>query len=168
MLTNRSRILLLPSLIFGMFVFNSCEKETITYTPTLPFSIPDKSFSADVDGSEFVDTVLWGVEEAGNISITASMDGDFPKIILVVPNTIQVGSYQMGGSTSTQKAFLKFGTAANEQFSSELITSNLIITEHNTEANYIVGTFDFIAIPSSGNTSTLEFDVTNGTFTVSY
>jgi hypothetical protein len=169
MFTPKLFVTFFSTLILGLLTLNSCEKE-VTLGPTPPFSIPDKEFFAVVDGFEFADTVLWGVENVANstILIRAELDGGYPRIELVVPNDILPGTYELGGSQSMYQGHFKLGTLANQQFSSVVATGNLIITKHDMDADYIVGTFDFLALPSTGNTTTFDFSISNGSFTVSY
>lgn len=167
---NRSLLFLIPFLVTGMFAFNSCEKEVVSINATQPVEIPEKVFFANVDGAEFVDTVLWAAENSANgtITITASVDGDYPKMILVLPSDISSGTYNLGGLQSTHQAILKFGILPTEQFEALTGFGTLSISTHNMENDYLRGTFTFTAVASPGNTSTIEFDVSDGDFTVSY
>lgn len=168
MFINRSIFFLFPVLLSAVFAFNSCEKVD-TFAHTQPYDIPEKSFFANVDGIEFVDTILWGSENGGNeLTITATVDGDYPQMIFKIPADITPGTYDLGGLLSTHKAILKFGILPNEQFSALTGSGTLIITKHDTEADYLIGSFDYIAVASAGNTSLAEFDVTDGEFTISY
>lgn len=165
---NRSLLLLVPILISGMFAFNSCEKKVISLDPELPDLIPEKLFEAYIDGVQFIDTILWGAESTANstLTITATADGDYPKIILILPSDITPGNYTFGGTQGTSQALLKFGPLPADQFKAD--SGNLWVTRHNTDVDFTRGAFEFFASASAGNTSTALFEVTNGQFIVSY
>ncbi len=168
MYMKRSLLLLIPLLVSGMFAFNSCEKEVISYSPDLPDLIPEKSFFATVDGVEFVDTIFWAIKSSINntIAIKAIVDGDFPIMTFSLPADIAPGSYELGGLTSANKTVLSFGILPDEQFEASAGTLN--ISTHDTDANFMRATFSFTAVASLGNTSLVEFDVADGEFVVSY
>ncbi|MCJ8288647.1 MAG: hypothetical protein HRT58_01345 [Crocinitomicaceae bacterium] len=165
---NRSLLLLVSILVSGLFAFNSCEKKVISLDPELPDLIPEKLFEAFIDGVQFIDTILWGAESTANstLTITATADGAYPKIILILPSDIVPGNYTFGGTQSTSRAILKFGPLPADQFEAD--SGKLWITRHNTDVDFTRGSFEFLAKASAGNTSTLEFDVTDGQFIVSY
>jgi hypothetical protein len=157
-----------------MFAFNSCKKKIVSVDPIPPNNIPEKVFFANVDGIEFVDTILWAAENEGQttLSITATVDGGYPKIIFNLPVDLAVGSYNLGGSQSSNQALLQFGTLPIEQFEAVsgigIITGTLVVTKHDLELDYIEATFSYTAGASPGNTSTFDFDVSDGDFTISY
>lgn len=174
MFINRSTIVVLPLLVLGLLALNSCEKKLVYEDPIPPEVIPVKEFSAFIDGTEFVDTVLWAAENEGQttLTITATVDGGYPKMIFNLPVDLAVGSYNLGGAQSSNQALLKFGTLPNEQFEAisgmGIVTGTLVVTKHDLDLDYMEATFSYTAGPSAGNTSTFEFDVSNGEFTISY
>ncbi|NVK63952.1 MAG: hypothetical protein HWE22_05165 [Flavobacteriales bacterium] len=170
MIINRSLPILFSALVCGFFLLSSCDKE-VQVAPTPAKEIPPKSFFASVDGTPFLDTVLWAVnDEASNkLTITAYADGGYPKITLNLPADIAVGSFELGGVQSSHSATVEVGAGPNTLFVSDATNglSNIIITEHNQDDDYIIGTFEFYAIPSWSPTLP-GFLVSSGEFTVNY
>jgi hypothetical protein len=161
-------------LALGVFALSSCEKKIVFEDPIPPENIPLKEFSAFIDGVEFVDTVLWAVEDEGQttLTITATADGGYPKMIFNLPVDLAVGSHNLGGAASSNQALLKFGTLPVEQFEAisgmGIVTGTLVVTKHDLELDVMEATFSYTAGPSAGNTSTVEFDVADGEFVISY
>lgn len=171
MIVNRSLpIVLFSSLITGLLLLSSCDKE-IQVAPTPAKELPAKSFFAAVDGTPFVDTVLWAVadEAANTLQISAYADGGYPKVTINLPADIGVGSFELGGTQGSHSAVVQVGPGPNTTFVSDATNglSNIIITEHNQDDDYIIGTFEFYAIPS-WNATLPGFLVTSGEFTVNY
>ncbi|WP_298419559.1 DUF6252 family protein [uncultured Kordia sp.] len=126
---------------------------------------PSNSFFAKVDGVEFVEDAVNGVEVLGafnTIGITA-IKNSFETIGLTVPNDITPGEYTFGDPGDGTPVG-QYNVSQTETFIAE---GTLIITVHNTESNRIEGTFSFTARPFLGDPNP-TYDITEGTFGVSY
>jgi len=156
--------------VCGLILVSSCDK-TNQIAPTPPKEIPTKSFYAEVDGVPFVDTVFWGeMDEGANVlQISAYADGGYPFVQLNLPGDISVGSFDLGGTGSAQSATVSIGSGPNTLFVSDASNglSTITINEHNTDDDYIIGTFEFYALPS-WDPSLSGFLVTSGEFTLNY
>ena len=170
MFTQHSLLRVFSIFTLGLFLLTSCEKE-VQVAPTPLKDVPTKSFFASVDGIPFVDTVLWSIadEAANTLEINAYADGGYPKISIKLPADITAGSYELGSTQTPHSATVEAGSGPNTLFVSDATNglSNIIITEHNTDDDYIIGTFEFYALPS-WDPSLPGFLVTSGEFTVNY
>lgn len=58
------------------------------------------------------------------------------------------------------------GSTANDIYGAN--PGTIIITSNDPDKDVIKGTFSFTATPSFGNTSTAEYEITTGSFTLNY
>lgn len=152
-------------------IFTSCKKEEVEPTPT-PTPVvtpnPSNSFFAKIDGVEFQETLYTALEYTQNstIAIVASENASFPSIGLNIPSDISSGTYNLSGILGTYKGLYNLGNGQDDQFSAS--SGTLTITSHDTNADFIQGTFSFTASPNLGNSSTNSFNITEGAFAISY
>lgn len=151
------------------FAFTSCEDEPLTgnfldETGVDGSDSGASSFFANVNGVEFIDTVITtstidnGTVEY--ISITAVNDMN-EVIEMSIPVAHIVGSYSFTQSlmvTSVSGSYLVGGDTLTS------LPGTLFITEKT--ASSITGVFSFTASPTTGIGTT--YDVTDGTFSVVY
>ncbi len=166
----------------GTFNFTAYREETLGNVETLEFTNgsftnipysgdlgdinnPDNSFFAKVDGVEFVEDTVNGIEVLGafnTIGITA-VKNSFETIGITVPNDITPGEYTFGlpgdGSPVGQ-----YNVSQTDAFIGD---GTLIITVHDTENNRIEGTFSYTATSFLGNPEPI-YEITEGTFGISY
>lgn len=158
----------------GIILLSACNaEEPEPTTPTAPpTSNPNpfvNSFTATVDGNEFVETLLVGTESPGanSILITASQS-TFPSIGIAFSNTITPGTYTYQGSFGSRRGIYNISNNADGQYSANSGTGSLEIISHNLTTNEIVGNFSFIASPNMGNTNTNSYNITSGSFSIKY
>lgn len=156
----------------------SCQEEVITpNNPTTPptnsggtgsTNNPTSSFYAEVDGVEFMETLLSASENpsANSITIVASENASFPSIGLSFPSDVVPGSYTFTGSLGDYTALYNIGTGPNDMFYASAGTGSLVITTHDQVNQYVEGTFSFTAVPFGGGSTT--YSITAGSFVVSY
>lgn len=125
----------------------------------------NNSFTANVDGVAFSPTLIYGSSNFGTISITASENGSFPSIGLSVPSTVTTGTYDLS-SFGSYRGIYNFSNGQNDMYSAN--GTGITITSHNTTTKVIEGTFSFTAEPNLGSTSTTNFSISNGTFSIEY
>ena len=125
----------------------------------------DNTFFANVDGVEFVEDMIAGVELSlgGNTTIGISATKNNGETIgFSLDANITPGDYSFDG----------FGSSFNvSQYIGDLNTDIYVgdgtftIISHDTANNNIVGTFNFVANPVQGGAS---LNVTDGSFNVTY
>lgn len=121
------------------------------------------AFFAKVDGAEFVENALSTVEGGGSISITAAKTNG-TILSIVVPNDVAIGSYNFNGAASLYVSqYIISGTPIVSTISD---SGSLEITAHDPDANTIAGTFNFVSSPVGA--ATPEYNITEGSFNVSY
>ena len=156
----------------SILVFSSCKKDEVDPAPfvTQPITpaVPSNSFYAKVDGVEFVETLFsaFSFSAANAILITASQNGGVTSIGLNVADDIAVGTYTFSFSGQPSATY-NVSSDVNDSY----VTDNqgtLVITTHDLSAKFIEGTFNYLATPNIGSTSTSNFDITEGAFAVSY
>lgn len=113
------------------------------------------SFQATIDGSNLNPTLTVGNAGSGILIITASNGNG--SVVLSMPDTVTPGTYALSGVGSTYSAVYISGTN-----NAQAVSGNLIITAADATTNTITGTFDFMTGPPN------NFDVTNGSFNISY
>jgi len=163
--------------ILVSFAFISCDNEPLTGTFTDESGVPgtggsggtgtgsiNTSFFAKVDGVDFlaVNVVAGPHEFLSGRFIVEAFDSAGNKIRFDLEDDMVPGTYAFDGSD--------FGASYDEVstdiWASNVIESNLVITSHDFVANKVIGTFEFKSTPAFG--STPIFDITEGTFDVTY
>ena len=113
------------------------------------------SFNANVDGVALNPQTVAGVDSSGTILVNGANSS--AAITLSFPGTITPGSYAFASSGDYTATYTTSGGA-----SAISVTGTLEILTADTAANTVSGTFDFVTGPPN------NFDITNGTFSVSY
>jgi hypothetical protein len=113
------------------------------------------SFNANVDGVALNPQTVAGVDSSGTILVNGANSS--ASITLSFPGTITPGSYAFASSGDYTATYTTSGGA-----SAISVTGTLEILTADTAANTVSGTFDFVTGPPN------NFDITNGTFSVSY
>ena len=124
-------------------------------------SPPNNTFSATVNGANYVATNVTGIDMMGNISIIGRR-GNIENIAINVPNNITPGTYSMS-FMGTYNGMYTIDNSGMGSFMSD--TGSITISSHDTVNNKIIGTFNFNA---GSLFSDDEYSITNGTFSVEY
>jgi hypothetical protein len=157
----------------GTFAFkatNTSNGDSVTISQgafnNLPYltsivSTGNNSFTVTIDGSVFVPSLISGVVSGSNINIIASDSTGSKSVGLYLPETITPGTYNL-------QAFGTYNAQYNPNGSTFLAVDSgtVIVTEHNTSTQKIVGTFSFTA--TEFPTGPLTANLTNGGFTIYY
>lgn len=144
----------------------SCDNEPLEGTFTDEIGTGDSnsngSFSAKVNGAEYVENSLITTESGGLLLISAvKSDGSVLQISL--PSDTVPGDYVISAAGS----YLGQYSIAGDPIISTLANSgDLVILTHDTVAKTITGTFSFVA--TTPGTTTPEYSITEGTFDLSY
>lgn len=136
----------------------------VQYATELPNN-SENSFFAKVDGEEFVDDTIQATEASipglSSIGIVARKNNG-ETMSITLDSDISAGNYN----------FSTFSIpSAQYNLSSTLVNSGdgtLTISQHNISEKFIVGTFAFTTNPAPGSTGTQTYDITEGSFSVSY
>lgn len=125
----------------------------------------ENEFFANVDGVEFVEDAVTGnfsnLAGMTSISINATKNS-LETIGITLPGDITPGTYDFE-SFSTPLA--QYNLSTTDIFTGE---GTVTITTHNTTTNKIIGTFQFTATPVFGGTGTGSYEITEGSFDVTY
>lgn len=128
----------------------------------------DNTFFANLDGSEFVEATIYGEESnlGGNpsISITASKN-DGESIAFSFDANITAGTYDFDGISGSTYIGRYMSSDPLNQYTAD---GEFTISNHDTNANLIEGTFNFVAIPVPGTNAPGMPNITDGTFSVYY
>ncbi len=159
--------LLIVSLFTGLvFMTSSCKKEESEPTPTPPAPVVvTNAFYAQVDAVEFVEQSLSSSNSNGTILINASKSVGPTSIGLVLPSTVVAGSYQSSAFGSYRIQYTN-GSTSNDIY---VVDGGSIQISQNDQTNRVIrGSFSGTAIPIFGSTSTNQYVITDGTFTMNY
>lgn len=122
-------------------------------------------FFANVDGVEFVEDAVTGnfsnLAGMTSISINATKNS-LETIGITLPGDITPGTYDFQ-SFSTPLA--QYNLSATDIYTGD---GTVTITTHDTATNKIIGTFEFTATPVTGGTGTGSYEVTEGSFDITY
>ncbi|AGC76016.1 hypothetical protein LX97_00690 [Nonlabens dokdonensis] len=113
------------------------------------------SFNATIDGSNLNPTLINGVANGGILAVTGSNGNG--SIVLTMPDSVVPGTYMLSGAGSTYSASYVEGSNV-----AQAVSGDLIITAADAANNTVSGTFNFMTGPPD------NFDVTNGSFIISY
>jgi hypothetical protein len=113
------------------------------------------SFNANVDGVALNPQTVAGVDSFGTILVSGANSS--AAITLSFPGAITPGSYPFASSGDYTATYTTSGGA-----SAISVTGTLEILTADPAANTVSGTFNFVTGPPN------NFDITNGTFSVSY
>lgn len=109
--------------------------------------------AANVDGTALNPTAVSVVETGGTVLVNASNGPS--SIVLSFPDTIVPGTYTFDGATYSAN-YVNGGTLDRS------VSGSLVILTADASTNTVTGTFNFMtAAPNN-------FDITNGTFNISY
>lgn len=145
----------LQTKVFTNGVFTNISYEADTPAPT------NNTFTAKLDGSNYVATNVFAAQMSGRVSIVGRR-GTIENISLSVPENATPGTYEVdmfGDYISTYVA----NNTGTGSFAPD--SGSITITSHNTETNRIKGTFHFTA---SSFFSPQTHSITDGTFDVGY
>lgn len=163
----------LSALIAFGILLSSCKKEEpIVEEPDTSDYLANtaNSFTAEVDGDVFNETLITSNNTNGRIVLTASKDGGNSFIRLYIPTNIEKGSYDMTGVGAAYRGFYVSGFGPGQQFST--MTSNgstLTITGHDTNNDVLVGTFSFKPFCDTNTVSPIEsVTISDGEFAINY
>lgn len=132
----------------------------IAYTSNVPV-VNKNTFSAKLDGSNFVPTSVTAISGMGKIMITGQK-GSYENIFIAIPNTIKTVTYSVGSGFDYVVRYSKDATPSNMFDASK---GSIIILSHDTAKKTISGTFtaSLVTYPS-----TVQHEVTEGAFSISY
>ncbi|WP_269222825.1 DUF6252 family protein [Flavobacterium sp. IMCC34518] len=141
----------------GSFTNISFAADVVTPTPT-PTS---NTFSAKLDGVDFVPTNIFAILQSGRISISARK-GSVETLGISLPSTIKQGTYAVDA----------YGMDYIFQYSKDMTATgnftgagSVVITSHDTAKRIIKGTF---TTKYTSLFATATYTVTDGAFSVSY
>lgn len=117
------------------------------------------SIRANVNSILFSTQIIQGTVVAGQISIVGSTSTGSQAMTIIVPATIQPGTYKL---TSMGSYLIEYKASNHDVYAAS--SGELIITNHDIIHKKIKGTFNFKGL----NLKSASVDVTNGSFTVSY
>ncbi|WP_139230391.1 DUF6252 family protein [Lishizhenia tianjinensis] len=124
-----------------------------------------QSGTVDLDGTAFNADVLTGNKGFGRIAINLARTSDNYTVGLNLIETIAAGEYSLSGQGDYRATFSTSG-AINDQYVAG--SGSLRIIAHNTQNSYVVGEFNFSAVPSAGSSSTNTYSLSNGEFGINY
>jgi len=160
---------------FFALLLTSCDNEPLEgeFVSDIP-DIMEASFTAEVEGVEFVADTMYAVTQNSVTSITGvKSNGD--RIVMTVQG-VGPGSYNLTGN----EGVATFGiNVAPEAFSTDNPggSGQLVITNYDTENNVMSGTFSFVALrplldnnglpllDENGNPTFDSVTISNGEFT---
>ncbi|WP_405369858.1 DUF6252 family protein [Nonlabens sp. Asnod2-A12] len=111
------------------------------------------TLTANVDGTALNPTAVGAVEAGGTVLVNASNGPS--SIVLSFPDTVVPGTYAFDGATYSAN-YINGGTL------DPAVSGSLVVLTADATANTITGTFSFMTGPPN------NFDITDGTFNVSY
>ena len=124
-----------------------------------------QSGTVDLDGTAFNADVLTGNKGFGRIAINLARTSDNYTVGLNLIETIAAGEYSLSGQ-GDYRATSSTSGAINDQYVAG--SGSLRIIAHNTQNSYVVGEFNFSAVPSAGSSSTNTYTLSNGEFGINY
>jgi hypothetical protein len=163
---------------FNAVAYTGDEQSFVTITNGIFSNVPyenefppneDNSFYAKVDGEEFVENSVNGalttLSDYSSIAITA-VKNNLETIGITIPLSLSTpGTYTNFSAIPVQDVIVgQYNLSSTEFYSSQ--SGSITITLHDTDANRIEGTFNFVAVPyPSGGTG---YEITEGSFGVTY
>lgn len=124
-----------------------------------------QSGAVNLDGVAFSPDILTGNNGFGRIAVNLARSSDNYTVGLNLVETISAGEYTLSGQGDYRATFSTSG-ALNDQYVAG--SGTLRIIAHNTQNKYLVGTFDFNAVPSAGSTSSNNYSLSAGEFGINY
>ncbi|MDX1444794.1 DUF6252 family protein [Lishizhenia sp.] len=121
--------------------------------------------AVNLDGVAFNPDILTGNQGFGRIAINLARGSDNYTVGLNLIESIAAGEYALSGQGDYKASFSTSG-ALNDQYVAG--NGTLRIIAHNTQNSYLVGEFDFTAVPSAGSTSTNTYTLSGGEFGINY
>lgn len=142
-------------------IFTKGSFNDITYINNEPV-VKNNTFSAKLDGTNFVPTSVTAISGMGKIMIGGTK-GSVENILVSVPNTIKTGNYSTGDSGFNYIIRYSKDTTPGGMF--DATKGTIVILSHDTAKKTISGTFNasLVTYPS-----TVKHEVTEGAFSVSY
>lgn len=141
----------------GSFTNISFAADVVTPTPT-PTS---NTFSAKLDGVDFIPTNIFTLLQSGRISISARK-GSVETIGISLPSTIKEGTYTVESYGLDYIFQYSKDMTATGNFTGE---GSVVISSHDTAKKIIKGTFK---TKYTSLFATATYNVTDGAFSVSY
>jgi len=132
----------------------------LSYAADTP-SPSNNTFSAKVNGANYVATNVTAIDMMGSISIIGRR-GNVENISINVPNNIAPGTYSLL-FMGTYNGMYTIDNSGMGSFMSD--TGSITISSHDTTNDKIIGTFNFDA---GSLFSDDEYSITNGSFNVEY
>lgn len=163
--TMSKKIFLSLFVVFSL-AFLSCENEPLEGNFDTSGGASDQ-FSAKVDGADFNDdsiNVSVVTSTVEYISIVATVSSSGSSILLSIPTAHTTGTYNFTEfleATSVSGSYKPDNTTINPA-----VPGTLTITAKTN--NTISGTFQFTAAPASGTSGGSTYQITEGSFSVSY
>jgi hypothetical protein len=132
----------------------------IAYTSNVPI-VNKNTFSAKLDGTNFVTTSVTAIQGSGKIMIGGTK-GSYENIFIAIPSTIKTGTYSVGSGFDYVLRYSKDATPSNMFDASK---GTIVILSHDTAKKTISGTFtaSLVTYPS-----TVKHEITEGAFNISY
>ncbi|RKR09075.1 hypothetical protein C8C83_0675 [Flavobacterium sp. 90] len=132
----------------------------IAYTSNVPV-VNKNTFSAKLDGTNFVPTSVTAISVMGKIMI-GGIKGSVENILVAIPSTIKKGTYSVGSGFDYVLTYSKDATLGNMFDASK---GTIVILSHDTAKKTISGTFtaSLVTYPA-----TVKHEITEGAFNISY
>jgi hypothetical protein len=141
----------------GSFTNISFAADVVTPTPTAT----SNTFSAKLDGVDFIPTNIFALLQSGRISISARK-GSVETIGISLPSTIKEGTYTVEAYGMDYIFQYSKDMTATGNFTGE---GSVVISSHNTAKKIIKGTFK---TKFTSLFATATYNVTDGAFSVTY
>jgi hypothetical protein len=132
----------------------------ISYKSDAPILQPDNKFSAKLDGINFVTTNVSAVSVMGKIAITGNR-GNVENVSLLLPDNAKEGTYQVDYNYSIR---YNKNMSPDGMFDGKS-GSTITILKHDKTKKIISGNFSSTVVTY---TTTEKYEITDGSFNVSY